>query len=274
MVCKKALEETGGDMNQAFEYLRKKGEATAAKRQNKEVNQGKISVKTGTDTVVIYEVNCETDFVARNEDFQNFVNALGDVLLANKPADVDAAKTLTSDAFGGKSVEERMKELIGKIGEKIDFTLFNIHRIQPEKEKPFSYIHGKGNIGVLLSLICEDESARNTDEFAQLGKDIAMQIAAARPVSVNREGVPEDISNKEREIYLAQIKESGKPEKIWDKIIDGKMNKFYSQIVLLEQEFIKNPDISVTQRIDEVKKATGVDISIAWFDRFEIGYNE
>jgi elongation factor Ts len=274
MVCKNALEETGGDMDKAFEYLRKKGEATAEKRRSKEANQGKVSVRIGTDTAVLYEVNCETDFVARNDDFQSFAEALGELLLTHTPADAQQAKNITAPAFNGKTVEEWMKELIGKIGEKIDFSQFRLRSFSPDTQKVFSYIHGNGKIGVMVCLQCEDEAARTSDACAQLGKDIAMQVAAARPVATRREDVPQQLVDKEKEIYLTQIKNSGKPEKIWDKIVDGKMNKFYSQIVLQEQEYIKNPDISISERVKEASRECGADISIAWFERLEIGYQE
>ncbi|MBD3420334.1 MAG: elongation factor Ts [Chitinivibrionales bacterium] len=272
MQCKKALQETEGDIEKAIENLRKQGQATAAKRAGRSAREGKVTILIDGANAVMYEVNSETDFVARNEDFLKFVEDLGPALLNEKPADITAALALKPASFEGKSVEQRIVEdLIGKIGEKITFSRFEHIAIDPATEKIFSYIHGNGRIGVIVTLASDNAEALIADAVAELGKDIAMQIAASRPLAIDRDTAPEEIVAKEKEIYTEQVKNSGKPEKIWDKIIEGKLNKFFKENLLIEQEFIRDTDKSVTDRIKEASKACGADLSVRWFARYELG---
>lgn len=271
MDCKKALNDADGDMELAIDNLRKKGQATAAKRADREANEGKVSVMTLGDDTVLWEVNSETDFVSRNDDFVDFANTLGEVLLETKPADKTAALAAKSDKIGGLSVEEKTLEYVGKIGEKIALNRFKIISADKNSERVVSYIHGDGKIGVLVTVGGDSADAVASDAAELLGKDIAMQVAAVNPVSVSREDVDADLVSKEREIYLEQIKSSGKPEKIWDKIVEGKMNKFFKQSVLLEQDFIKDPDITVTQRAEAASKEAAATLTIKSFVRIELG---
>ncbi len=271
MTCKKALTETDGDMEKAIDNLRKQGQATAAKRASKAAKEGKVEIIKQDSDALIYEVNSETDFVARNEDFLQFVENLGTILLENKPADMAAARALESSVFNGQSVEAKELEIVAKIGEKISFRRFSLVKIDSAKERLFSYIHGNGKIGVLVVLSSDKGELLDTQSFADLGKDLAMQVAASKPIAVSREKVPEDIVAKEKEIYLSQVQSSGKPEKIWDKIVEGKLNKYFTQVVLLEQEFIKDTDISVAGRINQVEKEHDAVISVVSFIRFELG---
>lgn len=274
MVCKQALIDASGDMTLAIENLRKQGQATAAKRAGKAAKEGKVSIVADDKTAILYEVNSETDFVARNEDFVEFLDKLGKVLLSSKPEDHAAALQITSEDFGGITIENRVTELIGKIGENISFRRYHKIEADPSKEKVFTYNHGNGKIGVLVKVALEKPEALSSSELAELGKDLAMQIAAANPLAVEPSSIPQDIVAKEKEIYLTQAQSSGKPEKIWDKIVEGKLAKYYQEVTLVEQNFIKTPDISVKARIGETAKALGTDIKVVSFARFELGAEE
>ncbi|HLV31287.1 MAG TPA: translation elongation factor Ts [Chitinispirillaceae bacterium] len=274
MICKQALIDANGDMALAIENLRKQGQATAAKRAGRAVKEGKVTILSEPSCGVVFEVNSETDFVARNDDFINFVAQLGEVLLENKPADIEAAKKIASPKFDGVTIENRVTELIGKIGEKITFRRYRKIDADPQNERIFSYLHGNGKIGVLVKLSAEKPETLDSENMAVLGKDIAMQIAAANPMAVNRSSISSDIIAKEKEIYYTQAKSSGKPEKIWDKIIEGKLAKFFQEVALVEQPFIRTPDISVTDRINETEKENGTKITIKNFVRFELGVED
>jgi len=269
MLCKKALTEADGDMEKAIENLRKQGQATMAKRAGKAAKEGAISISMNDTTAVMYEVNSETDFVARNDDFVSFSDTLGELLLGNLPADINAANELTSEAFGGQTVASKLLELTGKIGEKISLRRFAILK-SDSNQKIATYIHNK-KIGVMVTITCDKQEVLGSEAIVTLGKDIAMQIAASNPVAAGRDGVPSDVVAKEKEIYLTQAQSSGKPEKIWDKIVEGKLSKFFKQIVLLEQDFIRDPDITVTDRINQTAKELDASLSIAAYERFELG---
>ncbi|NLL12758.1 MAG: elongation factor Ts [Fibrobacter sp.] len=272
MICKQALIDANGDMNLAIENLRKQGQTTAAKRAGKSVKEGKVTIVSDSSASVVFEVNSETDFVARNEDFISFVDNLGTILLENKPADLESAKKLTSPLFGGLSVETRLTELIGKIGENITFRRYKKMDVNPAEERIFSYLHGNGRIGVLVKL--KADKALDSEAMASLGKDLAMQVAAANPIAVDRESVSSEVIAKEKEIYQTQAQSSGKPEKIWSKIVDGKLEKFFQEFTLIEQAFIRNPDVNIKSRIQETEKETGASIKVLSFVRLELGAEE
>lgn len=272
MICKQALIDANGDMTLAIENLRKQGQATAAKRAGKSVKEGKVTIVSDSSASIVFEVNSETDFVARNEDFISFVDKLGKVLVENKPADLDQAKKLTSPLFGGINVESRLTELIGKIGENITFRRYKKVDVNAADEHVFSYLHGDGRIGVLVKV--KADKSLDSESMANLGKDLAMQVAAANPMAVDRDNVAADVIAKEKEIYQTQAQNSGKPEKIWDKIVDGKLEKFFQEFTLIEQAFIRNPDVSVKARIQETEKETGAKIKVLSFVRLELGAEE
>lgn len=272
MICKQALIENNGDMELAIESLRKQGQATAAKRAGKAVKQGTVAIVADTACSILYEVNSETDFVARNDDFVEFIKTLGTVLLAQKPADITAAKACKAAELGGQTVDGRVTELIGKIGENITFRRYHKLDADPANERIFSYIHGGGKIGVVVKMSAT--AGLDSEELALLGKDLAMQVTAANPMAVDRDHVPAEVLSKEKDIYFTQAQTSGKPEKIWDKIVEGKMAKFFQEMTLIEQAFIKTPDISVTDRIKETEKALGATIKVLGFIRYELGAEE
>jgi elongation factor Ts len=274
MLCKKALMESNGDMAVAIENLRKQGQAAVAKRAGRAAKQGIVTIVTDASSAIVYEVNAETDFVAKNSDFIAYVEAIGNLLIAHKPTDVAAVNTLSDPSWSGLTAGDKITELISKIGENMSFRRFSIETVASAQEKLFTYIHGEGRIGVIVKLSSDKADALSTSVAADLGKDIAMQIAAANPSSLDRNAMNAtmgDVIAKEKEIYFTQAQTSGKPEKVWDKIVEGKLDKFYKEATLLEQAFIKTPEISVTDRINEAGKAASAQFSVVSFVRYELG---
>jgi elongation factor Ts len=271
MLCKAALIETSGDMEKAIENLRKQGQATAAKRAGKAAKEGKVSVIIADTAAIMYEVNSETDFVARNDDFIAFVSELGKALIGAKPATLEAARQLPLAAFGGQSAESKVSELVAKIGENISFRRYLLLPFSPGTERICSYVHGNGKIGIIVKLSCPNPAALSSQAVGDLGKDLAMQVAASNPIAVSRQNFSADTIAKEKEIYFSQAQTSGKPEKVWDKIVDGKLDKFFKESALLEQPFIRNPDVPVSERIKEAEKLAGAPVTVESFSRFELG---
>jgi elongation factor Ts len=271
MICKKALSHADGDMQKAIKDLQKQGQATARKRAGKAAKEGKVSVVVADAAAVIYEVNSETDFVARNEDFLAFADELGTLLMSSRPAELNAAMALPSAGFGGQTVAERQMELVGKIGEKIALTRFCLIEIDRSKQRLYSYVHGNGRIGVVVTLSAEKPEVLDSEEVSVLGKELAMQIAAASPTAIDRDRIAEETVAKEREIYLAQAQASGRPEKVWERIVEGKLTKFFKESTLLEQEYIRDSDMSVTDRIRQCESTLGSSIAVDRFVRYGLG---
>ena len=254
MEAKKALEEAGGDFEKAVDILRKKGLSAAAKKAARVASEGMIasSLEGSGKVGVLIEVNSETDFVAKNADFQNFAKGLAELVAAHKPADVAALSQLI---MGGENVEAKRNALIQKIGENIAIRRF----VRFETAGRIAiYLHGT-RIGVMVDYIGDE----------QLGKDIAMHIAAASPQFLNRETVPADTLQRERAVYEAQAKESGKPAAVIGKIVDGKLEKFYSDSCLLDQVYIKDPDGRL--KIRDLLKKAGANSAINGFVRYQLG---
>lgn len=255
MDCKKALEEANGDMELASEILRKKGVLKAAKREDKIAAEGMVEVKTAGNVGVVLEVNSETDFVAKNEDFKKMVNEIAEFLLNKKPASVENALT---ENIGEITLSEYINNAIAKIGEKITLRRFEI--IEKKDNEAFgAYLHMGGKIAVLSLL------SGTTDE--DLTRDVSMQAAAANPKFLNREMVDTATLDKEREIYAEQLRAQGKPENIIENILKGKMDKFYGEVCLLEQPFIKDEEKTITAYLAE----KGADIKVEKFVRYELG---
>jgi len=265
MDCKSALTETNGDIEKAIEYLREKGMASAAKKAGRIAAEGMVEACVFGDIGVVVEINSETDFVAKNEDFQNFVHNVASHIAKNNPADVETLVGQTFDADPTKTVGEALTEKIAVIGENM-----NIRRFARYEGVCEAYIHGGGRIGVLVNFNVDAASA-NKEEFKVFAKDIAMQIAAAMPQYVNQSEVPSEQIEKEKEILRAQALNEGKPENIVDKMVIGRVQKYYKEICLLDQPYIKNGDVSVAQFMADTSKAIGTDISIVKFSRFEKG---
>lgn len=254
MDCKKALTETDGDIDKAIDLLREKGIAKAAKKADRIAAEGLTLIKTDGNTGVILEVNSETDFVAKNEGFQSLLNELADHLLAVKPATIEEAHA--SEMENGSTVEKHITSAIAKIGEKITLRRFSV--ITKEDNAAFgSYLHMGGRIGVLAVL------NGTTDE--ELARDIAMHVAAVNPKYISRDQVSEEEANREREVLTQQALQEGKPENIVAKMVEGRLNKFFEEICLLDQAFVKNPDEKVKQVV-AAKNA-----SVQTYVRYEVG---
>jgi len=256
MECKKALVDADGDMDAAIEALRKTGLAKADKKAARVAAEGLIVVETSDDgkTAAIVEVNCETDFVARKDDFQDFVAAIAKRVLADNPSDLDALMAMPPRDGDAASIEDARKALIATIGENISVRRFT--RVESDHAIA-SYRHGV-RIGVLVEIVGGD---------AALGKDLAMHIAAhdPRPVCVSEEQVPADMLAAERDIFTAQARESGKPDDIIEKMITGRIRKYLGEITLLGQSFVKDPDMTVGKLLKQA------DASVIRFDRIELG---
>jgi elongation factor Ts len=264
MECKRALEEAGGDMEEAVKILRKKGIATAAKKSTRAASDGLVGAfiapegKAGS----LVEVNCETDFVAKTEDFQSLVTGLCRMVAEKAPADVDAL--LAQPFEGGLSVKDTLVAKVAKLGENIQLRRFE--RFQGDLVA--SYIHAGGKIGVLMEIGLGSPAAAQSEEVKGLVKDLCMQVAASAPRFVNRADVSEDVLQGEREIYRAQVIAAGKPEAIADKIVDGKMNKFFEEACLVEQPFVRDTAVKVQ---DTVKARGGEGFAVKRFVRFVLG---
>jgi elongation factor Ts len=271
MDCKKALSEVGGDMDKAIEILREKGLAAAAKKAGRIAAEGLVDayVADGKKVGVLVEVNCETDFVAKNPDFQQFIQDVALAIAQNAPADNDALSDLK--LANGSTVSETVTGLVAKIGENMNVRRFERFESQ-ENGLIDSYIHMGGKIGVLLECsFSKNETADNPD-FLSLVKDLTMQVAAAKPEYVRREEVPSEVLEREKAIYKAQAINEGKPEAIAEKIMIGRLEKFYKEVCLLEQLFIKDTDKTISKLLQEFNaKLGGENISINRFARFEKG---
>ena len=267
MDCKKALDEAGGDMQKAVEYLRKKGAALAAKRAEREAREGVITVKVNdaADTGLILELNCETDFVARGDDFTGFAEAIAQTALEGG---IDSAENMMSvslgDAYEGESVEDAIKTMTGKLGEKIE--LKRLGYIKTEEGLVAGYVHPGSKLGSMVEII-----GGNTPESVVLAKDIAMQVAAAAPIVVDRSLVPADYIEKEKEIYRQQALSQGKPEQFVDKIITGRLEKYYQEVVLLEQAFIKDSSAKVQSVLNDFAKQHDMQVTVNGFIRYQLG---
>ena len=237
MDCKKALTETNGDMEKAIEYLREKGITKAAKKSSRIAAEGLVLAYVSEDNKVgaAIEVNSETDFVAKNEEFRTFVQALAKQVAINNPADVEALLNEEYIEEAGKKVSEVLTDKVAKIGENMNIRRFA--RFETTDGLIESYIHGNGKIAVLVNM-------KNADN--ELAKDICMQVAAARPEFLDEASVPEERLAKEMEILKAQAINEGKPEAIAEKVVQGRIGKFYSEICLVDQEFVKNPDMKIS----------------------------
>jgi elongation factor Ts len=254
MDCKTALTEAGGDFDKAIEILRKKGQKVAAKRADREAKEGLIVTATSADrrTAAIAEVNCETDFVARNEEFQGFAQAMADLILAQQPADRTA---LMTTGFNGTTVETALTDMTGKIGEKIDVRRFAVFTSQAGEV--VTYIHPGARLGVLVHIEAPDAQ--------MVGRDVAMQAAALNPVATTRDEVPEAVRQKELEIARELARNEGKPEAMLDRIAQGRLDRYYKDYVLVEQPFVKDSAISVAEML---RKAGA---TVRGFVRFALG---
>lgn len=257
MDCKKALEESNGDFDEAVAYLRKKGQKVSAKRADKEANEGRVLAKTNNegDKGVIIAVNCETDFVAKNQDFSDFVEQIADGALEAKPASLDELGELQ---IGDKPVNTHLEEQMAKIGEKITISRYEML----EENYVVGYNHFGNQIGVLVAF-----NKGGSDEIKQAAQDIAMQIAAMGPIAVDENDVPQHLVDQEMEVAKEQVRAEGKPDHLIEKIAQGKLKKFYQDNTLLNQSYVKDSNKTVKDFLAEIDK----DLAIKDFKRLAIG---
>jgi len=255
MDCKKALGETDGDVEKAVEYLREKGLAAAAKKSGRIAAEGLVAAKVeaGNKKAVLVEVNCETDFVAKTDEFKAFVEQIADAILQDSPANMDE---LLQVKAGAGTVGALVTEKIAKIGENISVRRFEL--VTTGDGVVEAYIHGAGRIGVLVEV-------SGSDNVFEVAKDVAMQVAASRPAYVTRDQVPADTVEKEKEILVAQALNEGKPANIAEKMVAGRIEKFFKEICLVEQSFIKDPDMNVKKMLEQKQ------VKVLRFARFEMG---
>ncbi len=248
MDCKKALTEANGDFEGAIDILRKKGQKVSASRSDRETTEGAVFIKTNADNTegTIIALNCETDFVGKNEEFQKLGNTILESAISKKPADTAA---LLETSIDGRPVKDLITDFVGKIGEKIEVK----HYENVKGEKVITYIHSNQKLGVLVAL-------KNTGEadVTEAGKDVAMQIAAMKPIAVDKDGVDQRTIEREIEIGKEQARAEGKPEAMLEKIALGKLNKFYKESTLLNQDFVKDNSKTIAQYLDSIKKGLTV----------------
>jgi elongation factor Ts len=266
MDCKKALAETSGDLDKAVTVLREKGLAGASKKAGRVAADGLVGVFASPDskTAVVLELNCETDFVAKTDAFKALFDTLGGALLAADVTEGTGETAASLKVAGGKSVSELLTESIAQIGENLGLRRFT--RIAAKDGVVGSYVHAGGKIGVLVELKGGSNAAH-----VELARSLAMQVAAAFPRFVSRDQVSAGDLATEREIYRQQALASGKPEKIVDRIVDGKIDKFYSEVCLLEQEYVRDGEVRIDKLLAGVAKETGATLSVARFSRFQLG---
>ncbi len=262
MDCKKALTESNGDMEKAIEFLREKGLAAVAKKAGRIAAEGVVSSYVSADGKIgaIIEVNSETDFVAKNADFQEFVQNLAKIVAENNPADVDALKALKYD--DALTVEEMLREKVLTIGENM-----NIRRFQRFEGAVSSYVHGGGKIGVLVNF----DTAAASEKIAAMAKNVCMQIASMNPLYKTEADVPEDVIAKEKEILTQQAINEGKPANIAEKMVAGRIQKYYKEVCLLRQAYILDGDVDVAKYIANTGAEIGEAVALNDFARFEKG---
>lgn len=257
MDCKNALQENEGDFEKAIDYLRKKGQKLASKRADKDANEGIVLARTNDnhDFGVIFMLNCETDFVAKNQEFVNFTNSIMAKAIEHKPANVEEFKALD---LNGRSIGDNIVEMVGKTGEKMDLAHFEVI----SAPSVFAYNHPGNRLATILGL-----NQNNIEGIELAGHEVAMQIAAMAPVAVDKDDVPSDIIEREIEIGKEQARLEGKPEEMVEKIALGKLNKFYKENTLLNQEFVRDNKLTVAEYLNKVNK----NLTVTAFKRFMLG---
>ncbi len=268
MDCKNALSETGGDVEAAMDWLRSKGIAKAEKKSGRVAAEGLIGIAGAGVSAAVVEVNSETDFVARNEQFQDLVRGVASSALGTDGS-LEAVSSATLEGTG-KPISEAITDAIATIGENMN--LRRTAKLAVGEGVVSTYMHnsagdGIGKIGVLVAL----QSAGNADALNAIGRQVAMHVAATNPIAATRDEVPGDVADRERAVYLEEAKESGKPQEIAEKMVVGKMNKFYKESVLLSQAFVINPDVTVEQALKDAEKDAGSSITFKGFVRLALG---
>ena len=268
MDCKKALKETDGDLEKAMELLRKKGMATLAKREGRETSEGIVVAQKSDDgkTAILASLCCETDFVAKSDDFIDAANKLVDYAMACEAP--SGAQSIADTAIDGKAFSEIVTDTVSKTGEKMlvgDYTKYKL-------ETPGyigQYVHFNKKVGTMIKIETSDENVADSDEIKQVAVDIAMHVTATKPLGLDKDSIPAETIEAERKIYAEQMKD--KPQNIIDKIVDGKMGKFFAENCLVAQPFVKNEDQTVEQVLNDAAKKAGGDAKIVDFVFFDVG---
>lgn len=269
MDCKKALQENNGDLDAAAKWLREKGISKAAKKADRDAKEGVIfaQLDEGAQSGVLIEVNCETDFVAKNDSFQAFVSDLAETVASAGAADLDAALALPK---GDSTLETFVQSKVIELGENLQFRRMDRFEVSGTGIIA-SYIHLGGKVGVLLEVGCEKAETTSTDGFRDLVKDLTLHVAASAPAGLSQEDIPADLIEAEKDMFRKQMVNSGKPAEIIEKIVVGKLGKFYSDHCLLEQGFVKEPDTSISSLLEARGKDLGDTLTIRRFVRFGVG---
>jgi elongation factor Ts len=270
--CKKALEQTEGNFEQAVDFLRTKGLAAASKKSGRAATEGMVAAavsETGNKGILL-EINSETDFVAKNEIFQGFVKDVAQHILLSSPSNLEELLAQPYCGDSAKTVQVLLNEAIAVIGENMQIRRFSSFTV-PGCGAVGTYIHAGGKIGVLVEATCDNAEAAADARFATFVKDVAMHSAAAAPLYIRREEVDSDVLEREKDIYRAKARESGKPDNIIEKIIDGQVNKFYADICLLEQQFVKDTDKTIQQYAAETGKTLGTTVTVNRFTKYVLG---
>ena len=265
MECKKALVEAEGDMDKAVDILRTRGLAAVAKKAGRATNEGVVWPVVAADakSAIIFEMNCETDFVSGNAKYKEYAQRIGAAALAAKPADMDAFKAAKGE--DGVTVEEILTDAIHILGENIQVARFELI----EADAIASYIHMGGKIGVVVTF--DTDCDATSEVFTEYGHGVAMQVAADNPVAVDASGVDEALVAHEREMYMAQAAESGKPQNIQEKMVEGRINKYLAEVTLVGKSYIKDPDLSIAQFTEKTAKELGGSIKITGYRRLCVG---
>ena len=256
MDCKKALQEADGDFDEAIEILRKEGQKVAAKRSEREADEGLVVTQISADGAAgaIAEINCETDFVARNDEFRTFADRVAALVLEERPSDIDALKALPFNS--DKTIETELVEMTGRIGEKLALRRFQI--LESDDGEVISYVHPGSRLGVLVEVA-------GTGDTEEVGQDVAMQVAALDPIAVTREEVSKEVQEKEKEIAREAALSDGKPDHVIDRIAEGKLERFFEDNVLLEQSFVKDASVSVQEMLGDAG------VEVRRFVRYALG---
>ncbi len=270
MDCKKALTEADGDVEKAVELLRKKGLAKAAKRSDRSTNAGVVAVYKEGAGLSMLELNCETDFVAKNDDFNEIANTLAKQVATDNPADVDALTALPYGGDTSKTVGDVIAEALAKIGESIKIGRFTFMKPAGDPGKVVHYIHTGASIGVAIDFAAGKAETLDAEGFSKMAHDVALHVTAAAPQYLNPDSVPTEIVEKEKEIYKAEAEAAGKPEKILDKIAEGKLNRFYKDTCLVKQDFVKDNDLTIEKLIAQVAGEVDDTISVKSFVRYKV----
>jgi len=271
MDCKKALTETDGDMEKAIDLLRKKGLAKAAKRADRSASQGLVIITQIEDGLSLFELACETDFVAKNDEFIELATNLAKMVVSDKPADVDALNGMPYVGNTSITVGDVMAEFLAKIGEKIEIGRFFNTAPEADPGKLTHYIHTGSTLAVVIDFATEKAETLEADAFKAVAHDVCLHTAAAAPAYLNPEAVPTEMVEREKAIYMDEAKAGGKPENIIEKIALGKLNKFYKDTCLVKQEFVKDNEFTIESLLAQASKELGDNIAIKRFFRIKIG---